>query len=175
MPAPPNRPLEAGRLRNIRSSDGEQLALLNARCYAKSIDRFLFATDSDPVEGARGLLRALFDGKYGEFQEKASFGLEIDGTLKGVTLVTRRPDYLLLADVEVDPSVQGQGHARRLIRATLGALADDPSAPLALAVTEETPTAFRLYRDLGFVVREGPFTFWARPTALGLPEPAGPG
>ena len=171
LPAAPTRPLEGGRLRSIGESDTEELAQLQATCYANSIDRFLFATDSDPVKGARGLLRDLFSGKYGEFQVQGSIGLEIEGRLRGVTVVTRQPDYLLLADVEVHPAFQGQGHARRLIRATLEALPGGPSLPLALAVTEETPTAYRLYQNLGFVVREGPFTFWARTEALGLTDP----
>jgi GNAT superfamily N-acetyltransferase len=171
LPREPSRPLAGGRLRQLSISDLEPLAVLSAACYAGTVDRFLFGEESDPLASARTLLRALFDGRFGPFVPEASFGLELDGTLRGATLVTRRPTYKLLADVEVHPSVQRQGHARRLIRATLEALSKDAATPLALAVTEENGGAFQLYKDLGFVVQEGPFTFWANTAALGIFPP----
>ena len=168
LPAAPSRSLEGGRLRALSPADLDSLALLNSACYANSIERFIFATAEDPLEAGRQVFRSLFEGRYGRFLSEASFGLELDGTLRGTTFVTRRPTHKLLADVEVHPSVQGQGHARRLIRATLEAVSLDPTVPLVLAVTQENGVAFQLYRKLGFVVQEGPFTFWANPTALGL-------
>jgi GNAT superfamily N-acetyltransferase len=168
LPAPPNRPLDHGRLRTVGPADLEPLVALTAECYANSVDRFLFGEEAKALPAARSLLRALFEGQYGSFVPDASFGLELDGKLMGVTLVTRRPTHKLLADVEVHPGVQRQGHARRLIRASLEALAADTETPLVLAVTQENPGALRLYQDLGFVIRQGPFTFWADPTALGL-------
>jgi len=173
-PLPPDArtPLRDGdRIRSLSPSDLDSLAVLNAACYADSIDRFIFGNDIDPLRAAQDVLRSLFEGHYGKFVPDASFGLEIDGAMKGATLVTRQPRYNLLADVEVHPSLQGRGHARRLIRLTLEVVSRDPAIPFVLAVTEETPKAFRLYRDLGFVVQEGPFTFWANTIGLGLRVP----
>jgi len=172
LPPGPARPLMRGRLRPVGPSDLEPLARLSAVCYAGSIDRFLFTNVSDPVEGARSLLRTLFDGRYGEYLEGSSFGLEIDGELLGAALVTRARDGKLLADVSVHPDLQGQGHARRLIRACLETAAREPTLPVRLAVTRENVRAFRLYRDLGFVIEKGPGTLWANTTALGIPRPS---
>ncbi|MCI4352641.1 MAG: GNAT family N-acetyltransferase [Thermoplasmata archaeon] len=175
LPDAPALPLRTGRIRTVGPADLEGLAILNTASYARSIDRFLFATANEPLVGARRILQSLFEGEYGTFVGDASFGLELAGELRGATIVTRRPTHLLLADVEVHPSVQGQGHARRLIRATLEAVARDSTTPLVLAVTEESPKALRLYRDLGFVVQDGPFTFWADTAALGIsPSPSSP-
>lgn len=167
-PSPPRPPLEEGRIRPITSAELEPLVELTAACYANSVDRFLFGEEPDLIAGARSLLRALFAGEYGPFVPEASFGLEIGGRVLGATLVTRRPAYTLLADVMVHPSLQGRGHARRLIRSTIGAMPPDPKSPLVLTVTRENAGAFHLYESLGFVVRQGPFTFWAHRAALGL-------
>jgi GNAT superfamily N-acetyltransferase len=169
LPAEPTEPLIGWRIRTVGPSDLEALVQLNVAAYANSIDRFLFVEDIDPAVTSRHLLQSLFDGKHGDFLADQSFGLELDGRLLGATLVTRRPGYRLLADVEVHPSVRGQGHARRLIRATLEAARREPGDPVYLAVTEETPVALPLYRKLGFVTKDGPFTFWAHPGRLGLP------
>ena len=173
LPAEPPRPMVGGRLRTLSSADLEPLAVLSAACYAHSVDRFLFGEETEPLTAARSLLGSLFQGQFGTFVPDASFGLEVDGTLRGATVVTRRPAYYLLADVEVHPSVQGQGHARRLIRATLQALSTDTETPLALSVTQQNGVAFQLYRNLGFVVRQGPFTFWADTATLGVSPPSG--
>ena len=172
LPSAPSRTMDRGKIRTVGSEDWEPLAALTAVCYADSIDRFLFGEEVEPLAAARSLLRSLFDGEYGAFAPEASFGLEVDGRLLGTTLVTRRPNYNLLADVEVHPSVQGQGHARRLIRASLKALAPETDSPLVLAVTKENNVAFRLYQDMGFEIGQGPFPFWANPTALGIASPA---
>jgi GNAT superfamily N-acetyltransferase len=171
LPAEPSRPLVDGRLRTLSPEDLEPLAALSATCYANSVDRFMFGEEAESMPAARWLLRSFFDGRYGTFIAEASFGLELHGKLMGATLVSRLPAHKLLADVEVHPSVQGQGHARRLIRATIEALSADVETPLVLAVTRENGVAFQLYQDLGFVVRQGPFPFWANPAALGVPPP----
>jgi ribosomal protein S18 acetylase RimI-like enzyme len=171
LPPEPNRPLSSGQIRPLTRADAEPLATLGANCYANSIDRFLFGEETDALVASREILRMLFDGRFGTFAPEASFGLDIDGKLLGATIVTRRPTHWLLADVEVDPSVQGRGHAHRLVRATLEALAPQRETPLGLSVTRENAGAFRLYQRLGFIVRPGSITFWANPDALGIPSP----
>jgi len=161
----------SGHLRNIGPADQEELAIMNAAAYSNSVDRFLFAAVDDELAEARRLLRTLFEGEFGTFLPRASFGLEIDGVLQGATLVTDRTQYKLIADVAVHPRFQGHGCARRLIRATIGAVAGNATAPLALGVTRENGRAFDLYRHLGFEIQEGPFTFWANPGALGISPP----
>ncbi|MCI4340742.1 MAG: GNAT family N-acetyltransferase [Thermoplasmata archaeon] len=172
-PLPPERagPVTRGRLRTLSPTDSEALSDLSARCYADSAERFLFGTEFESRAAARAILKSFFEGAFGTFVPEASFGLDIDGTLMGATLVTRRPTHYLLADVEVHPAVQGQGHARRLIRATMEALSAETERPLGLSVTQENRVAFRLYRDLGFVVRQGPTTFWADTDALSVSPP----
>lgn len=171
LPVAREVPESVGRLRTVGPVDSEALARLGADSYAGTVDRFLFGQDPDPISAARSLLQQLFEGKYGAFLPEASFGLEIDGRLQGATLVTRRPSHKLLADVEVHPSVQGKGFARALIHATLEALAADRSTPLVLAVTKENGGAFQLYEKMGFVVTDGPFTFWADTQRLGIRAP----
>ncbi len=158
----------------MRKKDLDSLAQLTATCYANSAERFLFGAEFEALAAARTLLTTLLDGQFGRFLPEASFALEIDGQIMGATLVTHRPTHNLLADVEVHPTLQGQGHARRLIRATLQALSGDPTTPLGLSVTQENLPAYRLYRNLGFVVHQGPSAFWANTSALGVPAPRPP-
>jgi ribosomal protein S18 acetylase RimI-like enzyme len=171
LPDGSSPPLADGRLRTLSSADQEGIASLDSVCYADSIDRFLFATETDPLAQARQRVKSLFDGNVGRFLGEASFGYDVEGRLLGATIVTREGSHFLLADVAVHPSVQGQGHARRLIRASLEAVSHEPTTPLVLAVTEKNRNAVRLYRSLGFVVEGEPVTFWADPAALGLPDP----
>lgn len=139
LPADATRSLEGGRVRTVRKKDLDSLAQLTATCYANSAERFLFGAEFEALAAARTLLTTLLDGQFGPFMPEASFALEIDGQIMGATLVTHRPTHNLLADVEVHPTLQGQGHARRLIRATLQALSGDPTTPLGLSVTQEAP------------------------------------
>ena len=171
LPAEPRHPPSEGRLRTVGPADLEGLAALNVASYAHTLDRFLFAAGNGPLEDARQLLRDLFDGKFGTFLSAASFGLEIDGILRGAVLVTDRTQYKLIADVEVHPDYQGRGYARQLIRATLAANPPDGKVPLVLVVGKENGVAYDLYLHAGFVVQEGPFTVWANCNALGIPPP----
>jgi ribosomal protein S18 acetylase RimI-like enzyme len=172
LPSEPSQPLLRGRLRNVGPADLDGLAMLNAAAYAHSVDRYRFTSGHEPVEDARRLLRSLFEGKYGAFLPESSFGLEIDGALRGATLVTDRVQYKLIADVEVHPDFQRHGHARRLLRAMLAATPRDGKIPLVLTVTKENNVAFELYLRLGFISKEGPFPLWADSARLGLLPPA---
>ena len=162
-----------GRLRNVGPGDFEALSHLNAICFEGSIDAYLLASTNDQYENARRLMRDLLDGTYGRFLEYASFGLEVDGEIVGATIVTRNENNTLLADVAVLPRYQGQGHAGRLIRASLEPLLREPNLKLYLNVTIENPRAYYLYRHLGFEVKSGPYPLWARTEKLGIapPEP----
>lgn len=171
VPSESSRTPPGGRIRNLRQADRDELARLSSACYATSIDRFLFSTETAPLAQAQERITALLNGRVGTFYADASFGFEADGHLLGATMVTREGAHYLLADVEVHPSVRRQGLARRLIRTSLDAISRGPSTPTVLAVTEQNRRAVGLYRSLGFVMDGEPQTFWADVAALGLPDP----
>lgn len=174
LPPPDPRPLVSGRIRPVNRRDFDQVVRLNAASYRDELERYLYATTRDPTEDSRRLLQRLRDGDFGKPLDDASVVLEIDGALRGASLVTQRPEYLLIADVEVHPEARGRGYARRLLLATLTALSALPRAPIALAVIRENAAAYHLYSDLGFDPTDMVETVWANPVRLGIEPPAGP-
>jgi GNAT superfamily N-acetyltransferase len=105
----------------------------------------------DGVASATEEIRLTFDGWHGPFLPEASFIAEQDGRPVAAALVTVWRDVPLLAFVFTAKSHTGRGLARRLIRATMGALAERGYRRLSLAVTEDNTRARALYESMGFV------------------------
>ena len=95
-------------------------------------------------------VRLAFDGEYGPLLPEASFVAEEGGRAVAAALVTAWKDVPLLAFVFTAPSHTGRGLARRLIQATMGALAEQGYDRLSLAVTEANTRARALYESMGF-------------------------
>jgi ribosomal protein S18 acetylase RimI-like enzyme len=158
-----------GTARNLRTSDGPQLAGLMERAYAADVrERALFLDYRDPARDARCAIRDTIGGGLGDWLSSASFGREIDGTLIGATLAN---DFHgpLVSQVMTDPRFRRRGVASDLVLRTVAALRRRTRSPPRLVVTVENRRASRLYRSLGFVRRRDVTgTVWVHWRALAL-------
>lgn len=92
-----------------------------------------------------------FEGDHGRFLPSASFVADDgEGRPVAASLVTLWQGVPLLAYVFTSPSHLGQGLARRLVTASMHALAAEGHELLSLAVTEDNVRARRLYEAMGF-------------------------
>jgi len=157
----------SGLLRKIRSSDSSELSRLHRIAYHERFDRFLFLEEEDEERDADRMVKDLFDGRWGEFAAAGSWGLEIDGRLVGAVVSLHRTEGFLIADVMVEPSLQGRGIGRAVLLASLRALAG--AGPVVLNVTEGNARAVRLYEALGFVRSLGPSRDWYDPARIPVP------
>ncbi|MEV5708536.1 GNAT family N-acetyltransferase [Actinoallomurus sp. NPDC052274] len=136
---------------SFRTPTREDLPLLGALMW----DAYRGTPDErdagDGVASAVAEIRLTFDGEYGPFLPEASFVAEEDGRPVAAALVTVWRGTPLLAFVFTASSHTGRGLARRLIRATMGALAEHGYDRLSLAVTEGNTRARALYESMGFV------------------------
>ncbi|MGP8078692.1 MAG: GNAT family N-acetyltransferase [Thermoplasmata archaeon] len=167
LPAP-DLPV-GGSLRRIGPPDFSELARLHRIAYHERFDRFLFLEDEDEERDAERMVKDLFGARWGEFAADGSWGLEIDGRLVGAVLSVRRPQGTLIADVMVDPSLQGRGIGRAVLLATMRALAEAGAGSVVLNVTEGNTRAIRLYEKLGFVRSLGPSRDWYDPARIPVP------
>ncbi|MFJ6686885.1 GNAT family N-acetyltransferase [Streptomyces werraensis] len=95
-------------------------------------------------------IRRVFDGKYGELIQEASFVAHEDNRPIAVTLITVWQGEPLLAYAFTAHSHTGQGVSRALITASINALAMRGHARLNLAVNENNSRARKLYESMGF-------------------------
>jgi ribosomal protein S18 acetylase RimI-like enzyme len=147
-------------VRSFRPADEPAVVAVHAAAYRNHFDRFLFAEDLDPERDAELTIRALIEGRYGTFLPKASMVVERRERIVGETIVLAPPGRALIADVAVDPAVQGRGFGRAAVVGTVRALRALGIASIALAVTEGNRRATELYRRLGFVRTLGPTREW---------------
>ncbi|MCO6010330.1 GNAT family N-acetyltransferase [Actinoallomurus purpureus] len=136
---------------SFRTPTREDLPLLGALMW----DAYRGTPDErdagDGVASATEDVRLAFDGEYGAFLPEASFVAEEGGRPVAAALVTVWTGVPLLAFLFTAPSHTGRGLARRLIHATMGALAERGYDRLSLAVTEQNTRARALYESMGFV------------------------
>ena len=152
-----------GSLRPVGPADAADLIRLHTAAYHGTFDRYLFIEHEDEAEDGAKLLADLFGGRWGPYETAGSWGLEVDGRLVGVVLSVARPEGVLIADVAVDPALQGQGIGRAVMVGTLRALDAAGRGPVYLNVTEGNAKAIRLYEGLGFVRTLGPSREWYNP------------
>jgi GNAT superfamily N-acetyltransferase len=167
----PTDPLP-GRSRELRAAtaaDVPGLARLHERAYENHFDRYLFLADPDPVRDAELAVQEIVGGRWGEFLPWASPVLGEDGALTAATLVVRAPYGPLLADVMVDPRVQGRGLGRAALTWTVRALRERGESVIVLNVTEGNVRARRLYERFGFVRSLGPSHGWYSTERIPVP------
>lgn len=158
VPSPssdPDRPF-----RTFRPTDEVSIVSLHRRAYDGQFDQYLFLADRDPDRDAESAVRELLAGRWGEFLPWASPIADGDDGPSGAVLVVRAPYGPLIADVIVDPALQGRGIGRRLLVESIRSLRARRESVIVLNVTEGNGRAVRLYEALGFVRSIGPSYGW---------------
>jgi ribosomal protein S18 acetylase RimI-like enzyme len=159
-PPPERRSDPAVRLREAHPDDQPGLARLHEVAYRGTFDQHLFLADLDPARDAELAMRDVIGGRWGEFLPWASAVVEAKENLVAASLVVRASYGPLVADVMVDPRVQGHGLGSAVLVATIRALRGRDEAVIVLNVTEGNTRAHRLYERLGFVRTLGPSQGW---------------
>lgn len=136
--------LDSKGARSLRIEDAEAIGRLQERAYRGTVD-----DEGESLEQFVLETRATLEGKYGPFVSKASFWVEHQGQPIAATIITIWKSRPLLAFSVTDPSHQRKGHAQKLIRLSMQALARLGYEEIELGVTEGNP-AMRLYEKLGF-------------------------
>ena len=95
-------------------------------------------------------IKAVIDGRYGQFLPSCSYYSKTPGSVSGVTMVTLFRSVPLLAYVVTAPEWQGKGVATALIQSSEQALVRQGYKKLYLVVTKQNYRASSLYRTLGF-------------------------
>lgn len=157
---PDEVPPRLGHLREVRAGDEPALAALHLRAYRASFDRYLFLEDPDETRDAAREVGDLVGGRWGPLERPGSVLLEEGGRAIAAVIAVRRPDGVLLADVEVDPDRRGLGLGRSVLVASLRGLRRDGPQPVYLNVTEGNAPALALYASVGFVRSLGPSRDW---------------
>lgn len=145
-PSEPEGPLPAGRLtlRPARDEDEAEVAALVERAYAKYVERM-------------GRRPGPMDDDYGERIAAGRVTIaELDAELVGILVLVEEPDCLLVENVAVEPSSQGEGVGHALL-----GHAEEVARAAGLSrlrlYTHETMTENRaLYPRLGYVEVEPP-------------------
>ena len=160
-PSPPAHEAGPGEaLRPVERADLPALAVLHRSAYHGRFDRWLFMEDPDEAQDAHRGVAEILDGRWGEFEPAGSWLLQRDGRPVGAVLSVRTPAGTLIADVAVEPELQGAGVGRRVLGRAIDALRAERGGRIYLNVTEGNERALRLYRRLGFARSLGPTRDW---------------
>ncbi len=170
-PARPRPDEGLGRLRAVRpDEDQAALSRLHERAYAGRFDQYLYQADTDPRVDAELAVKELLGGRWGEFLPWASPVVDGEDGAAGAVLVVRAPYGPLIADVMVDPSLQGRGLGRRLMAESIARLRERGESVIVLNVTEGNAPAVALYERLGFVRSLGPSYGWYAKDRIPVPS-----
>lgn len=166
------RPPDAGdeRQRPATRDDLASLAGVHRRAYRRSLDRYLFLEVEDEELDALRAVREILDGRWGELLDAGSWVAERDGEIVGLVLTVRTDDGALIADVAVEPRLQGTGIARRLLGTAVRSVRAAGADRIYLNVTEGNRPAVRLYQGLGFTRSLGPSLDWYNGLRIPLPS-----
>ncbi len=160
-----------GRIRSVRpEEDRAALSSLHQRAYAGHFDQYLYQADADPRVDAELAVKELLGGRWGEFLPWASPVVEGEDGAAGAVLVVRAPYGPLIADVMVDPRLQGRGLGRRLMAEAIARLRERAESVIVLNVTEGNARAVALYERLGFVRSLGPSYAWYARDRIPVPS-----
>ncbi|MCP2335401.1 GNAT family N-acetyltransferase [Actinomadura rupiterrae] len=141
-------PLDASGFRNPVPADIPVLGDLMWHAYQGTPDEEDAGEDVGAAVEEIGLV---YDGERGEFVPSASFvAVDDQGRPTAAALVTLWKGVPLLAYLFTSPEHTGRGLGRRLVAASMHALAAQGHQVLSLAVTEDNARAGRLYESLGF-------------------------
>jgi ribosomal protein S18 acetylase RimI-like enzyme len=153
-------------LRLVGRADATELSRLHALAYHDRFDRYLFLEEDDEARDAARMVEEMFEGRWGAFSPEGSWGIEREGRLIGAVLCVRRPEGVLIADVMVEPDLQGQGIGKAVLLGGLRGLSSAGISPVYLNVTEGNDRAMRLYERLGFERTLGPSLDWYDPRRI---------
>jgi ribosomal protein S18 acetylase RimI-like enzyme len=173
LPAEASLPAEregTTRFRSVRPDDLAALVDLHQSAYEGRFDRYLFQADPDSRRDAELAVKELLEGRWGEFLPWASPLAEGDRGPAGAVLVVRAPYGPLIADVVVDPPLQGRGIGRRLMVEVIRRLRGRGESVIVLNVTEGNARAIALYERLGFVRTLGPSYAWYATDRVPVPS-----
>jgi len=133
------------RCRTLSASDTDSLASLMLAAYRDTIDY-----DGETLEDALFQMRSLFQGKFGTFQDLSSFGIEEDGRLSSVIIITIWETRPLVAFSMTRPESKNLGMATFLLKSSVNALLTFGHKEVVLVVTAGNEPAEHLYEKLGF-------------------------
>ena len=171
-PALLRRSGDAEGLRPVTRADLPRLAELHASAYRGRFDRYLFLEDWDEATDARRAVEDIVNGVWGELSGAGSWLLEEQGRPVAAVLAVRPRGGILIADVMVEPTLQGHGLGRRVLGAAVRALWIAGERRIFLNVTEGNDRAIRLYRSLGFERSLGPTRDWYHAGRIPTPPAA---
>ena len=127
----------------------------------------------DPRQDARDAVQEILEGRRGEWLPWASFGLDVEGTLRAASLVTAW-DVPILSEVMVHPSCRGIGLGYHLALASVRALRERGTADPHFVTTSRDLRVLRLARQVGFEPTEvRPVGVWVNRATVGVPAPRG--
>lgn len=173
MVFPPEAPVPSPRPgptpRPLRPEDEPALAELHQRAYHGRFDRYLFLEDPDEARDAVREVHEILTGRWGPWSTEGSVGLEENGRFLASVLVVQQPDRALIADVAVDPQMQGRGLGRAVLLESVRRLRASGVRQVFLNVTEGNERALRLYLGLGFVRSLGPSQDWYQTRRIPVP------
>ena len=133
------------RCRTLSASDTDSLASLMLTAYRDTIDY-----DGETLDDALFQMRSLFQGKFGPFQDLSSFGIEEDGRLLSVIIITMWESRPLVAFSMTRPESKNLGMATFLLKSSINALLTFGHKELVLVVTAGNEPAEHIYKKLGF-------------------------
>ncbi|MCX4150111.1 MULTISPECIES: GNAT family N-acetyltransferase [Paraburkholderia] len=138
-------------VRMVRTDDAVQLGALFFTAFKGTTDD-LQQTEAD----YRAKANALFEGLYGDCILAASSVVERDGELLSACVVTGYEPYdcPLIAIEATRPSMQGNGIARRLVKASLRNLVIAGHSACRAMITVGNGPSERLFERCGFVPRD---------------------
>lgn len=156
MPPGPAPVDEVPGCRPWRMDDLPNAVRLLARAYAGSPTGQAFAPDGRLDEWVAYLAQVVRSSACGPLQPTASFVVEgerPDRPAATVLTTATAADTWHIAQIAVDPLLQGRGLARGLVRRVLGQAAIAGMRAVTLVVDERNAAARALYASLGFVPR----------------------
>ncbi len=146
----------------------DQLAEIDRRSYAGTIDAALYSHYFSTAQGSRRLWQEAIAGRFGRFDRERTLLLMRDGDPRGHIMTSIRSSREgFIGNLAVLPEDRG-GTGRALLLDCLWCYRRAGFQSVSLAVTLENERALRLYQSLGFTVRYR-FPVWARPVN-GLPR-----
>jgi GNAT superfamily N-acetyltransferase len=179
MRLPANVPLPdesmSGRpyLRTIGPDDEEGLVNLMRESYdqlAGEAPPWLFYRD--PRQDTVDAVQEILEGRRGEWLPWASFGVDVEGVLKGATLVTLW-DVPILSEVMVAPACRRIGLGYHLVLESIRALRERGAGEPHVVTTSRDLRSLRLARRLGFEPAEvRAVGVWVNKVAVGVPPPS---
>lgn len=133
------------RCRTLSATDTDALASLMLAAYRGTIDY-----DGETLDDAVFQIRSVFQGKFGPFQELASFAIEEVGRLLSAIIITIWQGRPLVAFSMTRPEFKNLGMATFLLKSSINALLTFGQKELTLVVTDGNEPAQHIVESLGF-------------------------